>query len=104
MNGILFHQNKVIKKLNCGLINFEKWQICVQSVHRLIKYNRITSITKKQSQKPCKIMEDKKSGENKDLDKYIKFLVFKTSQIIVQSRLGGLVQTKCNKAGTDWVS
>ncbi|CAO1333326.1 unnamed protein product [Diamesa hyperborea] len=47
-------------------------------------------------------MEDKKSGENKDLDKYIKFLVFKTSQIIVQSRLGGLVQTKCNKAGTDW--
>ena len=49
-------------------------------------------------------MEEKKSGENKDLDKYIKFLVFKSAQIIVQSRLGGLVHTKCNNAGTDWVS
>ena len=70
----------------------------------MIVYPRIISSIANRLQNREKIMEDKKSVENKDLDKYIKFLVFKTAQIIVQSRLGGLVQTKCNKAGTDWVS
>ena len=70
----------------------------------MIVYPIIISSIANRLQNREKIMEDKKSVENKDLDKYIKFLVFKTAQIIVQSRLGGLVQTKCNKAGTDWVS
>lgn len=76
----------------------------MQSVQQLIIYPGILSNIENRLKNREKTMEDKKVVENKDLDKYIKFLVFKTAQIIVQSRLGGLVQTKCNKAGTDWVS
>lgn len=46
-------------------------------------------------------MMDSDSGE---ISKFIKFLAFKSTQIIVQSRLGGLIYTKCNNTGTDWVS
>jgi Na+/H+-translocating membrane pyrophosphatase len=42
-------------------------------------------------------------GEKSEISKFIKFLAFKYSQIIVQSRLGGLIYTKCNTTGTDWV-
>lgn len=39
-----------------------------------------------------------------EIHKFLKFLAYKYSQIIVQSRLGGLIYTKCNIEGTDWVS
>lgn len=44
--------------------------------------------------------------DKKDLDKFTKFLALKAAQIIVQSRLGEKVQTKCkpHSSGTDWVS
>lgn len=44
--------------------------------------------------------------DKKDLDKFTKFLALKTAQIIVQSRSGEKVNTKCkpNSSGTDWVS
>lgn len=42
--------------------------------------------------------------ENAEINKFLKFLAFKYSQVIVQSRLGGLIYTKCNQQGTDWVS
>lgn len=44
--------------------------------------------------------------DKKDLDKFTKYLAFKAAQIIVQSRLGEKVNTKCkpNSSGTDWVS
>jgi autophagy-related protein 13 len=44
--------------------------------------------------------------DKKDLDKFTKFLALKAAQIIVQSRLGEKVQTKCKPptSGTDWVS
>lgn len=42
--------------------------------------------------------------KNSEIHKFVKFLAFKTTQIIVQSRLGGLIYTKCNNTGTDWVS
>lgn len=38
-----------------------------------------------------------------EISKFLKFLAFKSTQIIVQSRLGGLIYTKCNNTGTDWV-
>lgn len=43
--------------------------------------------------------------EKKDLDKYSKFLAFKTAQIIVQSRLGEKVYTQCTPktSQNDWV-
>ncbi|XP_076665505.1 autophagy-related 13 isoform X1 [Andrena cerasifolii] len=42
--------------------------------------------------------------DKKDLDKFTKFLALKTAQIIVQSRSGEKVNTKCkpNSSGTDW--
>ncbi|KDR12447.1 autophagy-related protein 13 homolog isoform X2 [Zootermopsis nevadensis] len=42
--------------------------------------------------------------DKKDLDKFTKFLALKAAQIIVQSRLGEKVQTKCkpHSSGTDW--
>lgn len=44
--------------------------------------------------------------DKKDLDKFTKFLALKSAQIIVQSRLGEKINTKCNPEtlGTDWVS
>lgn len=44
--------------------------------------------------------------DKKDLDKFTKFLALKAAQIIVQSRLGEKVHTKCkpHSSGTDWVS
>lgn len=44
--------------------------------------------------------------EKKELDKFTKFLALKSTQIIVQSRLGEKVQTSCKPqiTGTDWVS
>lgn len=44
--------------------------------------------------------------DKKDLDKFTKFLALKAAQIIVQSRSGEKVSTKCkpNSSGTDWVS
>lgn len=49
------------------------------------------------------------SQDKKDLDyleKLIKFFALKSAQIIVQARLGGTVETKCNpdSTQTDWVS
>lgn len=43
--------------------------------------------------------------DKKDLDKFTKFLALKAAQIIVQSRSGEKVSTKCkpNSSGTDWV-
>lgn len=43
-------------------------------------------------------------GDISEIGKFIKFLVVKSTQIVVQSRLGGLIYTKCNNTGTDWVS
>lgn len=42
--------------------------------------------------------------DKKDLDKFTKFLALKAAQIIVQSRSGEKVNTKCkpNSSGTDW--
>ncbi|XP_076656855.1 autophagy-related 13 isoform X3 [Halictus rubicundus] len=42
--------------------------------------------------------------DRKDLDKFTKFLALKAAQIIVQSRSGEKVSTKCkpNSSGTDW--
>lgn len=44
--------------------------------------------------------------DKKDLDKFTKFLALKAAQIIVQSRSGEKVNTKCkpNSSGTDWVN
>lgn len=46
------------------------------------------------------------SGEKKDLDKFTKFWALKSTQIIVQSRLGEKASTACKPQsnGTDWVS
>lgn len=40
----------------------------------------------------------------KDLEKFIKFLALKSAQVVVQSRLGEKMQTKCNPqaSGNDW--
>lgn len=44
--------------------------------------------------------------DRQDLEKYTRFLAIKATQIIVQSRLGEPVSTKCkpSSSGTDWVS
>lgn len=44
--------------------------------------------------------------DKKELDKFTKFFVLKAAQIIVQSRFGDKVHTKCkpHSSGTDWVS
>ena len=43
------------------------------------------------------------NAAEKDLEKFIKFLALKATQIVVQSRLGEKIQTKCNPlAGNDW--
>lgn len=44
--------------------------------------------------------------DKKDLEKFIKFLALKSTQVIVQSRLGEKIQTQCNPhtSGNDWVS
>lgn len=39
-----------------------------------------------------------------ELNKFLKFLAVKFTQVIVQSRLGSTITTKCNKQGQDWVS
>jgi autophagy-related protein 13 len=43
--------------------------------------------------------------DRQDLEKYTRFLAIKATQIIVQSRLGEPVSTKCkpSSSGTDWV-
>lgn len=38
----------------------------------------------------------------KELDKFSRYFVFKGVQIIVQSRLGQRIATKCNSKGNDW--
>ncbi|EDV91375.1 GH14376 [Drosophila grimshawi] len=43
------------------------------------------------------------NAAEKDLEKFIKFLALKSTQVVVQSRLGEKVQTQCNPlAGNDW--
>ncbi|XP_015595001.1 autophagy-related protein 13 homolog isoform X2 [Cephus cinctus] len=70
--------------------------------------------TSRQAQSPirkrCKILKFTMSTmklnmqDKKDLDKFTKFLALKAAQIIVQSRSGEKVNTKCkpNSSGTDW--
>ena len=43
--------------------------------------------------------------EKKDLEKFTKFLIYKSLQIIVQSRLGEKIKTKSKPytSGADWV-
>ena len=43
--------------------------------------------------------------DKKDLDKFTKYLAYKASQIIIQSRLGSKVTTKCKPDSSrgDWV-
>ncbi|KAH8310876.1 hypothetical protein KR044_003355 [Drosophila immigrans] len=43
------------------------------------------------------------NAAEKDLEKFIKFLALKSTQVVVQSRLGEKIQTQCNPlAGNDW--
>lgn len=44
--------------------------------------------------------------DRKDLEKFTKFLIYKSLQIIVQSRLGEKITTisKLSATGADWVS
>jgi autophagy-related protein 13 len=44
--------------------------------------------------------------DRKDLEKFTKFLIYKSLQIIVQSRLGEKITTKSklSATGADWVS
>ena len=44
--------------------------------------------------------------DKKDLDKFTKHAVFKTIQVVVQSRLGEKIKVNCKPypSGTDWVS
>lgn len=42
--------------------------------------------------------------ETKEIDKFLKFLVLKSTQVIVQSRLGAKIRTDPNSSGNDWVS
>lgn len=46
------------------------------------------------------------SQDKKDLDKFTKFWALKSTQVIVQSRLGEKASTVCKpqSSGTDWVS
>lgn len=41
--------------------------------------------------------------EIKEIDKFIKFLTLKSTQVIVQSRLGEKIHTDPNASGNDWV-
>lgn len=41
--------------------------------------------------------------ERRDLDRFTKFLVLKSAQVIIDSRLGSKVSTQCRSTG-DWVS
>ncbi|XP_063698542.1 autophagy-related protein 13 homolog isoform X2 [Culicoides brevitarsis] len=42
------------------------------------------------------------ASELKDIDKFIKFLIIKATQVIVQSRLGSKIRTEHNSSGNDW--
>lgn len=43
------------------------------------------------------------NAAERDLEKFIKYLVLKSTQVVVQSRLGEKMQTQCNPlAGSDW--
>lgn len=44
------------------------------------------------------------NAADKDLEKFIKFLALKSTQVVVQSRLGEKIQTQCNPlaSGSDW--
>lgn len=44
--------------------------------------------------------------DRKDLEKFTKFLIYKSLQIIVQSRLGEKIQAKSKpfSSGADWVN
>lgn len=43
------------------------------------------------------------NAAEKELEKYIKFLAYKTAQVVVQSRLGEKIQTQCSPlGGNDW--
>ncbi|SPP87803.1 autophagy-related protein 13 homolog [Drosophila guanche] len=43
------------------------------------------------------------NAAEKDLERFIKFLALKSTQVVVQSRLGEKIQTQCNPlAGNDW--
>ncbi|XP_068153320.1 autophagy-related protein 13 homolog [Drosophila tropicalis] len=45
----------------------------------------------------------KLNAAEKDVEKFIKFLALKTTQVVVQSRLGEKMETQCNPlAGNDW--
>lgn len=48
----------------------------------------------------------KLSGQDKkDIEKFIKFLALKSTQVIVQARLGEKIRTESNpNSSTDWVS
>lgn len=50
------------------------------------------------------IVKKMDTDENLIFLKYLRFLSLKFTNAIVQSRLGGIVTTRCNSAGTDWVS
>lgn len=39
-----------------------------------------------------------------EINKFLKFFALKCTQVIVQSRLGNTINTKCAKEGQDWVS
>lgn len=50
-----------------------------------------------------KMSTQRLNAVEKDLEKFIKFLALKTTQVVVQSRLGEKIQTQCNPlAGNDW--
>lgn len=55
---------------------------------------------------PTAMLSNKISVQDKrDLEKYIKFLALKSSQVIVQSRLGEKIYTECHSSGQNhWVS
>lgn len=43
--------------------------------------------------------------DRRELEKYIKFLALKSTQVIVQSRLGEKIYTECHSSGQNhWVS
>lgn len=46
------------------------------------------------------------SQDKRDLEKFTKFLSLKAAQIIIQSRSGEKIKTKCkpDSSGTDWVN
>ncbi|BET00404.1 Autophagy-related protein 13 [Nesidiocoris tenuis] len=57
------------------------------------------------SPQPPSLLSARLSAQDKkDLDKFTKFLALKSAQIIVQSRMGEKISTRCNpeSSGTDW--